>query len=104
MPDKDPSSYSLLTYLSVVALAVVGGAVNLMRRLNSHVWPNFNFMEIIGELTTSGFAGVMTFWLCEAADINGLITAVLIGISGHMGGRAIFIIEKWAEHKFGGMK
>jgi len=61
-------------------------------------------MEIIGELTTSGFAGVMTFWLCEAADINGLITAVLIGISGHMGGRAIFIIEKWAEHKFGGMK
>lgn len=104
MPDKDPTTYSLITYLWVVLLASIGGAVNFARKLKAGTVRAFNITEFIGELMTSGFAGVLTFWLCEYAEVKPLLAAVLIGISGHMGSRAIFRIEKWAEEKFGSVK
>ena len=104
MPEKDPANYSMITYAWVLALSAVGGAVNFAHKLREGSARVFNFTEFAGELLTSGFAGLLTFWLCEAADINKLVSAVLIGISGHMGSRAIFRIEKWAEDKFGGVK
>lgn len=104
MPEKDPTNYSMLTYLWVFALAMTGGVVNFMRKVRAGTVRAFNITEFLGELITSGFAGLLTFWLCEAADINKLLSAVLIGISGHMGSRAIFKIEKWAEEKFGNAK
>lgn len=100
MPEKDPLNYGVVTYLWVFALAMLGGAVSFARKLRDGVSRAFNFSEFIGELVTSGFAGLLTFWLCEAADINKLVSAVLIGISGHMGSRAIFRVEKWAEERF----
>lgn len=101
MPDKDPTNYSLLTYAWVFSLAMLGGVVSFMRKVRDGVARTFNFTEFIGEIVTSGFAGLLTFWLCEAADLNKLVSAVLIGISGHMGSRAIFKLEKWAEEKLG---
>ena len=102
MPEKDPANYSLLTYAWVFALSMLGGAVNFLNKVRSGAARAFNFTEFAGELATSGFAGLLTFWLCEAGSISPLLSAVLIGISGHMGSRAIFRIEKWAEDKFGG--
>lgn len=100
MPEKDPFNYGVVTYLWVFALSMLGGAVSFARKLRDGVARAFNFSEFVGEIVTSGFAGLLTFWLCEAADINKLISAVLIGISGHMGSRAIFRVEKWAEERF----
>ncbi len=93
MPEKDPSSYSLLTYLWVLALSSWGGLVSFFRKVREGVADRYNFMELIGELVTSGFAGVITFYLCEAGAISQLWTAVFVGISGHMGTRAIFHLE-----------
>lgn len=101
MPEKDPTTYSLLTYAWVLALASWGGVVNFLRKRKSGDVRPFNVVELIGEIVTSAFAGMVTFWLCEAAGIGGLITAALVGISGHMGSRAIFAFERWAENKFG---
>lgn len=100
MPEKDPTTYSLITYAWVFILSAWGGAVNFLRKTKAGQARPFNFMELIGELMTSAFAGVLTFWLCQAAEINNLITAALVGISGHMGSRAIFHFEKWAESRF----
>lgn len=99
-----PFDYSTLTYLWVLGLGAVGGIVNFQRKLSAGTVRAFNVTEFLGEVFTSGFAGLLTFWLCEATDINKLVGAVLIGISGHMGSRAIFLIEKWAETKFGTVK
>lgn len=101
MPEKDPTNYTLATYLWVFGLSMLGGAVNFFNKVKAGAARAFNFTEFFGELVTSGFAGLLTFWLCEAASISPLISAVLIGISGHMGSRAIFRIEKWAEDRFG---
>jgi len=102
MPEKDPTTYSLLTYAWVTVLSSWGGLVNWLRRRREEGARKFSFIELIGELVTSAFAGIITFWLCEAADIAPLISAALVGISGHMGSRAIYQMEHWAEARFAG--
>ncbi len=90
MIEKDPLSYPLITYAWVFLLSILGGMVSFNTKIRSgHARP-FNFMELIGEIMTSAFVGVITFWLCEAAGVSALISAAMVGISGHMGSRAIF--------------
>jgi asparagine N-glycosylation enzyme membrane subunit Stt3 len=100
MIDKDPTSYSLVTYLWVFLLAILGGIVNFMRKLQAGHARVFNLIEFIGEIVTSAFAGVITFWLCENAGFPALMTAAFVGVSGHMGSRAIFMFENWLKAKF----
>lgn len=100
MPEKDPMNYGLITYFWVTLLAAWGGAVNWLRKRKAGEVRPFNFMELIGELLTSAFAGVLTFWLCEASGLPSLITAAMVGISGHMGSRSIYLVEKWLETRF----
>ena len=100
MIDKDPTSYSLLTYAWVFLLAMLGGVVNFVRKLQQGHVRAFNFVEFIGEIVTSAFAGVITFWLCENANMSPLLTAAFVGVSGHMGSRAIFMAENWLKTKF----
>lgn len=102
MPEKDPANYSLFTYLWVVALASWGGAVGFYRKMKDGRARPFNIVEFIGEVATSALVGVITFWLCEASGVNQLLSAALIAISGHMGSRAIWQFEKWAERRLMG--
>ena len=92
MPEKDPTTYSLLTYMWVFLLSIAGGVVAFIRRLNQTSNPlplHIVFTRLFGELLISGFAGVVTFYLCEYWEFNGLLTAVMVAISGHLGGSAI---------------
>lgn len=100
MPEKDPTNYGILTYGWVLALSAWGGLAAWIRKRNEGTARPFNFMELVGEIFISAFAGLITFFLGESAGINPLITAALVGISGHMGSRAIFLLESWAERKF----
>ena len=98
--EKDPLSYSALTYAWVFLLAILGGVVNFMRKLQAGHARAFNIIEFIGEIVTSAFAGVITFWLCENAELTPLVTAAFVGVSGLMGSRALFMIEEWLKSKF----
>lgn len=100
MIEKDPTSYSLLTYSWVFLLAILGGVVSFYRKLQAGQTKIFNIVEFLGELSTSAFAGVITFWLCENAGISPLMTAAMVGVSGHMGSRAIYFFEKWLKATF----
>lgn len=100
VPEKDPSNYSLITYAWVGIWAMFGGLVSYFRKVKEGVIHPFSITEFIGELATSAFVGIVTFWLCEAAEIKPLITAALVAISGHMGSRAIFLLERWIAKRF----
>lgn len=104
MPEKDPASYPLITYAWVFALSAWGGIVSFLRKQKAGTARPFNFAELIGEVATSAFAGVITFWLCEASGFNQLISAAFVGIAGHMGSRAIFHLERFAEEKMIGKR
>lgn len=102
MPEKDPTTYSLITYAWVAGLAIWGGVVSYYRKVKAGISRRFNFAELIGEILTSALAGVMTFWLCEWGQVDPLLSAVLIALSGHMGPRAIFQMEQMMNKKFPG--
>lgn len=100
--ERNPFDYSVITYLWVLCLSAFGGAVNFSRKLREGRVRPVNVTEFLGEIVTSAFAGLLTFWLCEASGIAQLYAAVMIAISGHMGSRAIFRIEKWLESRLAG--
>ena len=100
MPEKDPTTYTLLTYIWVGLLAMGGGLVAFIRRLNEQKQPErlrVVFTKLIGELVVSGFAGLITFYFCEFLEIEQLLTAVLVAVSGHAGGNAIDLVTKLIE-------
>jgi predicted CDP-diglyceride synthetase/phosphatidate cytidylyltransferase len=99
---RDPFDYSFWTYVWVLLLSAFGGLVNFSHKIQDGRTSPFRLTEFIGELVTSAFAGLLTFWLCESAGIDKLISAVLIAISGHMGSRAIFRFERWLERRLNG--
>jgi len=95
VPEKDPTTYSILTYAWVCGLAAWGGAVSFIRKVRSGRSRYINVVELVGEIATAAFAGLITFWLCEAAAFDQLITAAAVGVSGHMGSRALFQLETY---------
>jgi hypothetical protein len=100
MPEKDPTTYAALTYLWVILLSAWGGVVSFIAKVKKGDVRACNFIELIGEILTVCFAGVLTFWFAEATNLNPLITSALVGISGHMGSREIYAMEVWATSKF----
>jgi hypothetical protein len=44
-------------------------------------------------------SGVLTFYLCTWAKFDPLLSAAFVGVSGHMGSRAIMQLEKIAERR-----
>lgn len=101
MPEKDPTTYSLITYAWVFALSMWGGLAGYIRKVREGITTRFNLTELIGELMVSGFAGVITFFLGELSGFPVLLTAALCGIAGHMGSRALFQLERLLTKKFG---
>jgi len=101
MPEKDPATYSLITYMWMSALAGMGGFVSYYQKVKTGLVSRWSFTELIGELFTSAFCGVITFWLCEAGNFEPLITAAFVGIAGHMGSRGLFAIENIMVKRFG---
>ncbi len=100
MDAKDPTSFGWITYLWVIGLSALGGFVSFTRKMKNGSARVWNVVELIGELATSAFAGILTFWLCSAADIQPLLTAAFVGIAGHAGSRALFAFERWAQSRF----
>ena len=92
MIDKDPTTYGVLTYLWVLGLAMLGGLAAFIQRLNKSAKPQplkTIFLKLAGELVIAAFAGLLTFWLCQAWGLDGTMSALAVGVSGHMGGKAI---------------
>lgn len=99
--DKDPLNYSLQQYGAILGIALVGGLVSWVAKVRAGRMRGFHVLQLMGELTTSAFAGLLMFWLCEWAGAPKLLTICLVGIFGHMGTRGIALLEEWAERRFG---
>lgn len=97
MLDKDPFGYSLFTYVWVVGLAIWGGVVNFIQKVNRGEARVHNIVELIGEVIIAAFVGVITFYMCELSQFPQILSAALVAISGHMGTRSLFLFEKMLE-------
>lgn len=92
---KDPLSYPLKTYGFMLIMAIFGGFVSWYAKVRRNEIPGSSLFHLIGEITTSAFAGLVTFFICEYAGLPQVITAPLVGIAGHMGAKVI----SWYEER-----
>lgn len=85
---------NLIPSLWMMLIAMAGGYVSFRRKMASGAARGVNITEFIGEMVTSAFVGLATFWVCRGFDVNPWLTAAGVAISGHMGARAIFLAEQ----------
>ena len=102
---RNPLSYSLREYGLILAIAMLGGFVrwyNAVRRGQSAA---YDLRILVGELFTSAFLGILTFWACEAMGVQPLITAALAGMAGHAGVSGLLwaerVLKRFFERKYG---
>jgi hypothetical protein len=101
MPHKDPTNYDVLTYVWVLVLSVWGGTAHTIRKIRDGHIKRFSLSEWVGDVTISGFLGVITFYLCEYGGIEQPLTAAIVGISAHQGTRGIVTLEHYIAKKLG---
>lgn len=95
---------NLIPTLWMVGVAMIGGFVSFWQKVKTGKARAFNLMELVGELITSAFCGLLTFWICRRYGVDEYATAAGVGIAGHMGARGIFLAEQWAERFVGRWK
>ena len=83
-----------LTYVGVLAVSGWGGVVSWIQRRRSGEARPFSFVELIGEIATASFCGLIAFWLCQEAQISKYATAAITGVAGHLGSRGLFLLER----------
>ena len=95
LAEQGPFVWSnLVPSLWMMLIAMAGGYVSFRRKIASGAARGVNITEFIGEMVTSAFVGLATFWVCRGFDVNPWLTAAGVAISGHMGARAIFMAEQ----------
>lgn len=88
------NDYGWATWLWVSSFSIAGGVASFFMKLKRGEVRIFNLVELAGELFISWFVGVVTFLLCEGYGLDPIYSAGLIGVTAHMGSRALYLAEK----------
>lgn len=99
MPDKDPTTWALGTWVLAISMAIGGGLINWYARIKRGHARAFNFVELIGEIFTSGLVGLGIFMLLSSWDQPAGACAAAAGVSGHMATRLLFAVERAVERQ-----
>lgn len=108
---RSPETYHLDTYLWVLGLSVLGGIVSFKEKRKSGLCffkTENRYFDIIAfilvnltvfalEILSSAFSGVLTFYICESANMDRLLTAAFVGLSGFAGGRMLNFLINLAQ-------
>ena len=94
---RNPLQISLAEYGLMLGVAIFGGVVGWIRRVNAGELPPWSLAQLIGEMVISAFSGLLTFWACSAADVPLMVTAGLAGMSGLAGSKGLVLAERAAQ-------
>lgn len=75
-----------------IFLACLGGGVRYIQGVRTGE-ESFKWLNLTAELFISGFVGLVTMYVCIEMNFSQPVTAILVAISGHMGGKAITVIK-----------
>jgi hypothetical protein len=85
MEPKEPFiTAGIVTYLWVIGVSLWGGLVSYFDKKEKFSW-----VSLFAHLSSSSFAGLMTFFLCQYGHVPGPLTGVLCGVAAHMGTPAL---------------
>ena len=94
--DDNPFGYPIKQYALVIAVSSVAGFI---KHVNSA--KKLNVAKFMIDVSTAGFTGVLTFWFCEAFNVHGPMSAILIATGGLMGNKTWKELEALWRVKFG---
>ena len=95
-----PGLDALVTYLGVLVVSGWGGVVSWLQRRRAGAARPFSLIELIGEVSTASFCGLIAFWLCQEAHLSKYLTAAITGVAGHMGSRGLFLLERALARRY----
>jgi hypothetical protein len=108
MPLKDPTNYPIATYEWVIGISMLAGFVSFIEkmklfRMKEFTWWGLFFMivSLVCEAISSVFVGLMSFAICESYGIEQITSVAIVGLSAHMGTRAIMQMRKFMSKKLG---
>lgn len=90
MPEKDPQTYSGLSFLLFAALASWGALVKYMQTLRHG--RRFDWRELAIDLFGAPFVGVVVGLACSALGMPMVGVCACCGLAGHMGPRVLGLI------------
>jgi len=99
MPEKDPSTWAMSTWLFALMWPVIGGLVNWYSKVKRGKTRVFNVIELIGEVATSGFVGITVYMVFASYGWPEGVCAAAAGVGGHMGARLLYIFERIIEDR-----
>lgn len=88
-----------LSWAVLIGLSLWGGVASFVRKMREGHTRAWNITELVGELAISGFTGIVTAHLCDAAGASSPMKYALVGIAAHMGSRALFKFEALMNSK-----
>lgn len=97
MPEKDPQTWSLTTWLLLIVMILLGGITSWYRRVKEGHARAFNLIELAGEFAISGLVGFTGFVVAQHYFSNDGMAAAAAGISAHFATRLIFSAEGLIE-------
>lgn len=105
MPESSHTNFwsqylpNILTGMWVFFLSSAGAVVSFIQKLRAGLIKRFSVGELAGEVFVACFVGYITSQLCLWAEVNQFLTGPLVGLSAHMGSRALFIGEQVMSRK-----
>ena len=105
MPEKQANEFmdlfrAVVPFLTTFLLSIWGGTVSHIQRIRKDQ-RNFTLgSEYWMDIVICSFAGLLTYFFCEYANVFGWLRAILISISAHMGTRAIASLESFHNRFF----
>jgi hypothetical protein len=90
---------AMLSWALLIGLSLWGGLASFVRKMKDGHVRAFNITELVGELTVSGFTGVVMANICDSIHTGEPMKYALVGITAHMGSRALFKLESFANQK-----
>lgn len=99
-PNSGYDLAAILTWVWIIGLSALGGIVSFVQKLKTGHARAWNFTELIGEIATSGLAGIITANLADSISAPASLKYALVGIVAHMGSRGLLKLESLANAKF----
>jgi hypothetical protein len=89
-------------YVGLILLAIWGGTVKHISNLKKGKVEVFSIAGLLGEWVISGFAGILTAYVCFELNMSWHMTAFFVGIAGHLGAHSITLLEDKVRKHFPG--
>lgn len=91
---------AILTWVWIIGLSALGGIVSFLQKIKTGHARAWNFTELVGEIATSGLAGIITANLADSINAPASLKYALVGIVAHMGSRGLLKLESIANTRF----